>query len=82
MISGCEYLKIDDSGLQIIVDGKTQTLDVDHIVICAGQESLRSLFDELKTKRQNVYCIGGAERALELDAKAAIRRGAVLAAGI
>jgi 2,4-dienoyl-CoA reductase (NADPH2) len=38
MQGGVEYLKIDDAGLHIAVDGKERVLDVDTVVICAGQD--------------------------------------------
>ena len=48
MLSGVEYVKIDDAGLHIVVDGALQVLDVDTVVICAGQEPRRELFAELE----------------------------------
>ena len=79
MIKGASYEKIDDAGLHINLDGKKKILDVDHVVICAGQESERGLADALKTAGWNYHIIGGASEALELDAKSAIRQGAKVA---
>ena len=80
MIAGASYDKVDDQGLHITVDGQTTVLDVDNVVICAGQESYTAMFDQLKADGKNVHLIGGAKEAGELDAKRAIRQGAELAA--
>ena len=75
MVAGVEYVKIDDAGLHISVDGKPQVLDVDTIVICAGQEPRRELVEGLKQHNIAHTLIGGADVALELDAKRAIEQG-------
>ncbi len=80
MIGGVEYLGVDDTGLQLRIDGKEQTLAVDHVVVCAGQEPRRDLFDTLQSKGLRVHLIGGADVAAELDAKRAIAQGSRLAA--
>ncbi|GAC1529143.1 MAG: hypothetical protein NVS3B1_20690 [Marmoricola sp.] len=80
MLTGVSYDRIDDAGLHITVDGTPQVLDVDHVVICAGQESVRGLHDELTTLGRRSALIGGADVAAELDAKRAIRQGVELAA--
>ncbi|ENX13658.1 MULTISPECIES: NADPH-dependent 2,4-dienoyl-CoA reductase [Acinetobacter] len=82
MIAGANYEKIDDQGLHIVVNDKPAVLEVDHVIICAGQESYTAMFDELKAAGKNVHLIGGAKEAGELDAKRAIRQGAELAAVI
>ncbi len=79
MMGGVSYDKIDDQGLHIRVDDKPRVLEVDHVVICAGQESRKELFQE-DSKVCQYHLIGGAEFAGELDAKRAIRQGAELAA--
>ena len=83
MLAGCNYDRIDDQGLHISQDGEQRLLEVDHIVICAGQEPLRELYNsasEQGAKGQRYHLIGGANIASELDAKRAIREGAELAA--
>ncbi|EAR63115.1 NADPH-dependent 2,4-dienoyl-CoA reductase [Neptuniibacter caesariensis] len=80
MLNKCEYQKIDDSGLHILVDGEPQLLEVDHVVICAGQEPRRELAEQINAKP--VHLIGGADVASELDAKRAINQGTRLAAEI
>ena len=80
MIAGASYDKVDDQGLHITVDGQTTVLEVDHVVICAGQESYTVMYEQLKADGKNVHLIGGAKEAGELDAKRAIRQGAELAA--
>ncbi|WP_111858701.1 NADPH-dependent 2,4-dienoyl-CoA reductase [Acinetobacter sp. CFCC 10889] len=79
MIPGASYDKIDDQGLHITVGEKTMILDVDNVVICAGQESYTAMFDQLQADGKSVHLIGGAKEAGELDAKRAIRQGAELA---
>lgn len=80
MLSHCEYQKIDDDGLHLLVNGELKTLAVDTVVICAGQESECSLADQITKK--TVHLIGGADVASELDAKRAIDQGTRLAASI
>lgn len=80
MLAGVQYDKVDDQGLHITVDGKPSVLEVDHVVICAGQESFTAMYEQLKEDGKNVHLIGGAKEAGELDAKRAIRQGAELAA--
>jgi 2,4-dienoyl-CoA reductase (NADPH2) len=85
MLAGVTYKKIDDNGLTIEINGKEQLLDVDHVIVCAGQESQRSLYkalEESKNVNQGLHLIGGAKVAAELDAKRAIRQAAELAAVI
>ncbi|MFZ9596297.1 MAG: FAD-dependent oxidoreductase [Bdellovibrionia bacterium] len=82
-MSSVEYLKIDDQGIHLLVEKKPMLLQVDHVVICAGQESDRSLFDSLRNSMKTpLHLIGGAESAAELDAKRAISQGARLGAGL
>jgi 2,4-dienoyl-CoA reductase (NADPH2) len=78
-IAGCIYLGIDDAGLHLDVAGSRRVLDVDTIVVCAGQESNRSLYDDLKKAGREVDIIGGADVAAELDAMRAIDQGVRLA---
>ena len=80
MIAGASYEKIDDQGLHVLVNGEAMLLEVDNVVICAGQEPFTSMFDQLKAQGKAVHLIGGAKEAGELDAKRAIRQGAELAA--
>ena len=80
MLSDCEYQKIDDQGLHLLVKGEPQLLEVKNLVICAGQESKRDLSDQVK--ELPVHLIGGADVAAELDAKRAIEQGTRLAAEI
>lgn len=82
MMNAVTYEKIDDKGLHISIGEKSQCLDVDNIIVCAGQEPLRELQQSLENTGKPVHLIGGAFVAAELDAKAAIRQGAELAAEI
>ncbi|TBR42507.1 NADPH-dependent 2,4-dienoyl-CoA reductase [Marinomonas agarivorans] len=76
MLANCQYDKIDDTGLHITTPDGKQLLDVDHIIICAGQESRRDLITGLQKTH---HLIGGADVASELDAKRAIDQGTRLA---
>ena len=80
MIAGASYERIDDSGLHITTQDGARLLEVDNVVICAGQDSLRSLADQLEAGGRKPHVIGGAKLAAELDAKRAIDEGARLAA--
>ncbi|MEP4465820.1 FAD-dependent oxidoreductase, partial [Marinobacter alexandrii] len=86
MLRGCRYDRIDDHGLHITItekDGKTvetRVLDVDHVVLCTGQEPFRELYDQIIEKGARAHLIGGADVAEELDAKRAIRQGTEVAA--
>ncbi|NWK75278.1 NADPH-dependent 2,4-dienoyl-CoA reductase [Acinetobacter cumulans] len=82
MIGGASYEKIDDQGLHIVVNDQPAVLDVDNVIICAGQEPFTAMYEQLKTAGKSVHLIGGAKEAGELDAKRAIRQGADLAAVI
>ncbi|AZU49414.1 TPA: FAD-dependent oxidoreductase [Aeromonas hydrophila] len=82
MLSGVQYLRIDDEGLHIQVGEQQQCLPVDQVIICAGQEPLKELQAGLQAAGKPVHIIGGADVAAELDAKRAIRQGAELAAVI
>ena len=79
MIPSVTYDKVDDAGLHITVSDQSRVLAVDHVVICAGQEPLRGLYDELEASGASVHLIGGADVAAELDAKRAIAQGVELA---
>jgi len=80
MLGGVSYERIDDEGLHISINGESQLLEVDHVVICAGQISNRDLAEALEAKGQSCHVIGGAKKASELDAKYAILEGSELAA--
>jgi 2,4-dienoyl-CoA reductase (NADPH2) len=83
MIKGARYDKIDDEGLHISFGKElkeSRTIAADTIVLCAGQESVRGLYDELIAAGVEAHLIGGADVAAEVDAKRAIRQGTELAA--
>ncbi|MGI2080314.1 FAD-dependent oxidoreductase [Shewanella putrefaciens] len=79
MKTGVSYNKFDDEGLHIRVGEQAEVLPVDNVILCAGQESNRTLVDEMKATGIPVHLIGGVDVAAELDAKRAIRQGAELA---
>ena len=82
MLAGVEYRFIDDRGLHIHHDGQDKLLEVDNVVVCAGQLPRRELYDALREAGLPVHLIGGADVAAELDAKRAILQGSGLAARI
>ncbi|MCW8399720.1 NADPH-dependent 2,4-dienoyl-CoA reductase [Legionella sp. PATHC038] len=80
MISGVQYDAIDDEGLHVCINEQSQILPVDTVVICAGQVELAELFAPLKEAGKVVHLVGGAYKALELDARHAIDQACRLAA--
>ncbi|MCO5096948.1 MAG: NADPH-dependent 2,4-dienoyl-CoA reductase [Rhodocyclaceae bacterium] len=82
MLAGVAYEKIDDAGLHIRLGDESKVLDVDTIVMCAGQEPRRDLLDDLQQAGVAVSLIGGADVAAELDAKRAIDQGTRAAAAL
>ncbi|WP_237065952.1 NADPH-dependent 2,4-dienoyl-CoA reductase [Microbulbifer guangxiensis] len=82
MIAGVQYQKIDDRGLHLQDGEESRLLEVDNIIICAGQEPERTLHAELEKLGIHSHLIGGADEAAELDAKRAIDQGSRLAAGL
>jgi 2,4-dienoyl-CoA reductase (NADPH2) len=99
MLPGVTYERVDDAGLHIRVStgpagagsgpaGEPRLLEVDHVVVCTGQEPVRRLYDELAgladrgARAPAVHLVGGADVAAELDAERAIRQGTEVAAGI
>ena len=81
-LKGVEYLRIDDAGLHIAIDGAEQCIAADTIVLCAGQEPKRDLAAALEHAGRKPHLIGGAKEAGELDAKRAMLEGAQLAAAL
>ncbi len=81
MVSGVQYKEINDQGLLIehSKTGQEELLEVDHVIICAGQIPQRELQTVLDDKGIKSHLIGGADLAAELDAKRAIRQGYELA---
>lgn len=81
-LPGVDYEKIDDEGLHITTSAGYRVLEVDNVVVCAGQEPVRDLYDELIDAGVLAHLIGGADIAAELDAKRAIDQGTRLAAAM
>ena len=85
MIGGVNYHRIDAAGLHISfgpTHDNATLIEADSIVLCAGQVSETGLTDALRELGKTVHVIGGAELAMELDAKRAIDQGTRLAARI
>lgn len=77
------YDRIDDAGLHISFGEKHENprvIEVDNVIVCAGQESVRELEEPLRAAGVDLHLIGGADLAAELDAKRAIDQGTRLAA--
>ena len=85
MMNDIHYERIEDRGL-LITHGKDRSdpvwLEVDNIILCAGQVPLRNLADPLRAAGIATHIIGGADEASELDAKRAINQGCRLAAAL
>lgn len=79
MMGGVSYVKIDDDGLHCQVNGEARLFEVDTVIICAGQEPERGLYDALVARGIPARLIGGASEATELDAKRAIAEATELA---
>jgi 2,4-dienoyl-CoA reductase (NADPH2) len=84
LVSGVRYERVDDAGLHVTVDGSPRLLEVDTVVVCAGQESVRELYDGLVDAGTTTgrHLIGGADLAAELDAERAIEQGTRVAASL
>jgi 2,4-dienoyl-CoA reductase (NADPH2) len=82
LVSGVDYLKIDDAGLHTLVNGEPRLFEVDTVIVCAGQTPLRSLYDELLASGLKPSLVGGAFEASELDAKRAIDQASRMAAEV
>ncbi|MBB6085869.1 NADPH-dependent 2,4-dienoyl-CoA reductase [Wenzhouxiangella marina] len=82
MLSGVSYERIDDEGLHIRIGEDAQCLNVDNVIICAGQLPNRGLADALAEQGIECHLIGGADVAAELDAKRAIDQGTRLAVSL
>jgi len=75
VIDEVHYERIHDGGIDIRVSEKLQTLEVDQVIICAGQEPNQELYHEMKSLGIPTFVIGGASRADELNAHRAIDEG-------
>ena len=85
MIGGVNYERVEEGGLYVSYGEARENpelLEVDTIVLCAGQLPDRSLADALEAKGVACHVIGGADVAAELDAKRAINQGTRLAASL
>ncbi|WP_371133840.1 FAD-dependent oxidoreductase [Limnobacter sp.] len=81
LLSGVEYIGVEDAGLRIRTpDGAEHLLEVDNVIVCAGQHPNRELEESVLALGKPVHIIGGAFKAAELDAKEAINQGARIAA--
>ena len=81
-VRGATYVRVDDAGLHLLVDDAPVVLEVDTVVVCAGQESVRGLYDDLVAAGASAHLVGGADVAAELDAKRAIEQGTRVAAAL
>jgi 2,4-dienoyl-CoA reductase (NADPH2) len=83
MLGGINYESITDAGLNISygpAKERPELIEVETVVLCAGQLPERGLADALTEAGIAHHVIGGADIAAELDAKRAIDQGARLAA--
>jgi 2,4-dienoyl-CoA reductase (NADPH2) len=82
MLGGVEYERIDARGLHLRVDGAPTLLEVDTVVVCAGQEPHDALSAPLRARGVPTTIVGGALEAAELDAVRAFREGTLAALAI
>ncbi len=85
MIGGVNYESVESRGILVSFGAARENptlIEVDTIVMCAGQLPERSLADALEAKGIACHVIGGADVAAELDAKRAINQGTRLVAGL
>ncbi|WP_151445932.1 oxidoreductase [Lacisediminimonas profundi] len=82
MVQGATYDAVDEQGLHFTEGGQRKLLAVDSVILCAGQESERSLYDELMARGAKVRLVGGADVAAELDALRAIDQATRLAVAL
>lgn len=82
MLAGVTYRRIDDEGLHISIGGEDRLVACDSVVLCAGQEPVNQLADDLRAAGKAAHLIGGAKLAAELDAKRAIEEGYLVAAAL
>ncbi len=85
MLAGVNYERVEDGGLLVSFGEARENptlIEVDTIVLCAGQVSDRTLADDLAARGVPCHVIGGADVAAELDAKRAINQGTRLAAAL
>ncbi len=75
LLGSVTYLGVDDQGLHVQVEDQPRCLAVDHVVVCAGQESDRQLMAPLQAMGIAFSVIGGADSAAEIDARRAIEQG-------
>ncbi len=81
-VRGASYVRVDDAGLHLLVDDEPVLVEADTVVLCAGQEPVRGLYDALVAAGRQPHLIGGADVAAELDAKRAIEQGTRVAAAL
>ena len=79
-LSGVQYKKITEKGIHLIHNGQDKILELDNVIICAGQLSNSDLYVKLEALgRKNIHLIGGAKVVTEIDAKKAIKDGVKVA---
>ena len=81
-VRGASYVRVDDAGLHLLVEAEPVLVETDTVVLCTGQEPVRTLYDELVAAGREPHLIGGADVAAELDAERAIEQGTRVAAAL
>lgn len=75
MWGGVTFNHVDSKRLDIIHKGENKTLEVDTVIVCAGQKSRNDLASELENSAVNVHVLGAAHDARGMDAKKAFAIG-------
>ncbi len=79
MWGGVTFNQVDSKRVDITHKGENKVLDVDTVIVCAGQKSRSDLVSELENSGVNVHVIGAAQDARGMDAKKAFAVGLELA---
>ncbi|MEI8626243.1 NADPH-dependent 2,4-dienoyl-CoA reductase [Pseudoalteromonas sp. B137] len=72
MLAAVNYQKIDGEGLHLNIRNRERVLNVDHVVICSGQQSVLPEYHHQLSSLMPVSYIGGALNAEKLDLQRAI----------
>ncbi|KAA1176108.1 NAD(P)-binding protein [Marinobacter salinexigens] len=79
MWGGVSFQQVDSELVRVEYRGEEKALEVDTVIVCAGQRPRADLADELEGSGVNVHRIGAAKDARGMDAKVAFADGLELA---
>lgn len=79
MWGGVTFNQVNSNRVDITHKGENKVIDVDTVIVCAGQQPRNKLVSELENSGINVHVIGAAKDARGMDAKNAFAAGLELA---